>query len=115
MNSRRQQPPEYIGRNGRIIFNAIGQNATRFHVYDDGAAYAHMHRKPFEPRFNYDPSKGPRWSDHMQEFLECVRTGDTPRCNIDEAFIELVSYLMSVESYHAKRMVRWDAAKEEIV
>lgn len=38
MNSGRQQPPEYVGKNGRIIFNAIGQGASRFYVYDDGPA-----------------------------------------------------------------------------
>lgn len=115
MNSGRQQPPEYVGKNGRIIFNAIGQSASRFYVYDDGPAYPHMGREPMEPRYSYDPGTGPRWPNHMENFLECVRTGDKPRCHIDEAFIEVVSYLMSVASYCEKRLVRWDAQNEQIV
>jgi predicted dehydrogenase len=115
MNSGRQQPPEYVGKNGRIIFNAIGQAASRFCVYDDGPAYPHMRRQELEPRFSYDPNTGPRWPNHMENFLECVRSGEQPRCHIDEAFIEAVSYLMSVVSYREKRLVRWDADNEQIV
>ena len=33
----------------------------------------------------------------------------------DEAFIEAVSYLMSVVSYREQRLVRWDAENERIV
>ena len=32
-----------------------------------------------------------------------------------EAFIEAATVLMSVESYHQKRQVRWDPVNEEIV
>ncbi len=51
----------------------------------------------------------------MQDFLRCVRTGERPKCNEDEAFIEAVAYLMSVQSYHGKREVRWDPEAEAIV
>jgi hypothetical protein len=44
-----------------------------------------------------------------------VRTRETPRCNEDEAFIEAATLLMSVESYHQKRQVRWNPEDEEIV
>jgi len=44
-----------------------------------------------------------------------VRTGGRPKCHIDEAFIEIATALMSVESYHLKRQVRWDPEKEDIV
>ena len=43
------------------------------------------------------------------------RTGERPKCNEDEAFIEVVTLLMSVASYHEKRQVRWDPAAEVIV
>ena len=45
----------------------------------------------------------------------CVRTRERCQCNEDEAFIEVATLLMSVKSYFAKRQVRWDKAKEEIV
>jgi len=115
MNSGRQQPPEYVGKQGRIIFNRIGQSASSFVMYGDGPAYPHMHRKAMEPRYNYDPAGGPQWPSHMDDFLQCVRTGGQPKCNIDESFIEAVTFLMSVVSYRERRLVRWDAKKQEIV
>ena len=68
-----------------------------------------------KPTYTYDPTDGPQWPTHMNDFLRCVRTGETPKCNVDEAFIEVVTLLMSVQSYHEKRQVRWDPAAEEIV
>ncbi len=115
MNSKREQPPEYIGREGRLIFNSIGQSANRFWIYPDGPAFPHMQRKPIEPTYVYDLAKAPRWPSHMDDFLQCVRTGGAPKCNIDEAFIEIATVLMSTESYRLKREVRWDPRREEIV
>ena len=114
MNSSREQPPEYIGKNGRIFFNAIGQDADHFVVYPDTNAFPHM-AKPPKPKYVYDPTKAPQWPTHMNDFLNCVRTGGRPKCNEDEAFIEVVTLLMSVQSYHMKREVRWDSAAEQIV
>ena len=113
MNSNRDQPPEYIGRDGRLIFNAIGQDASTFHIYGDHPAYPHMGRYS-EPEEAYDRQAGPRWPNHMEDFLQCVRTGETPKCNIDEAFIGAATMRMSVESYFQKRTVRWNRATEEI-
>jgi predicted dehydrogenase len=115
MNSKREQPPEYIGRDGRLIFNSIGQSANRFWIYPDGPAYPHMARKPLEATHIFDPATGEKWPSHMENFLQCVRTGDRPKCNIDEAFIEIATVLMSTEAYHRTREVRWDAKKEDIV
>ncbi len=114
MNSQREQPPEYIGRDGRIIFNAIGQDANRFWMYPDGPAFPHMGRMP-KPTYEYDRAKAEKWPSHMDDFLACVRTGGRPKCNIDEAFIEVATLLMSTEAYRLKREVRWDAKREEIV
>ena len=113
-NSRRNQTPEFCGRDGRMVFNAIGQAANRFEVYRDGPAWR-MKSKPPEPIDFYNPGKGPRWPNHMENFLQCVRTGETPRCNVDEAFVETATIVMSVESYHQKRQVRWDPDQEKIV
>lgn len=114
MNSAREQAPEYIGKTGRIFFNGIGQDANRFYVYGDSPAFPHM-GKEVKPTYTYDPADGPAWPTHMEDFLRCTRTGERPKCNIDEAFIEVVTLLMSVESYHQKRQVRWDPAAEKIV
>jgi predicted dehydrogenase len=114
MNSDRQQPPEYIGKNGRLIFNGIGQDANQYVIYEDRPAFPHMSRLP-KAKDTYQPAAAGEWPTHMHDFLECVRTGERPRCNVDEAFIEVATYLMSVRSYHEKREVRWDSEREEIV
>ncbi|MEK7404558.1 MAG: Gfo/Idh/MocA family oxidoreductase [Acidobacteriota bacterium] len=54
-------------------------------------------------------------SGHMENFLECVRTRQTPRCGVDRAFEEAVAIVMSVEAYRRERRVRWDPVREEIV
>ncbi len=54
-------------------------------------------------------------SSHMENFLDCVRSREVPRCGIDRAFEEAVALLMSLEAYRRGRMVRWDPAKEAIV
>ncbi len=114
MNSNRCQAPEYIGKDGRLVFDGIGQDAANYNIFDDKPAY------PFkggttEPVESFDPSKAPHWPTHMQDFLQCVRTGGRPKCNEDEAFIEAATLLMSVESYRQKREVRWDPVGERIV
>ena len=97
-----------------MVFNSIGQDANRFEVYKDGPAWT-MGGRPPEVVQRYVPGKADRWPNHMENFLQCVRTGEKPRCHEDEAFIETAILLMSVESYHKKRQVRWDLEKEEIV
>lgn len=114
MNSKRIQPPEYIGRDGRIIFSGIGQDAKQFWVYPDGQAYPHLGKMP-EPIHTSNPATGEKWPSHMDDFLRCVRTREQPKCNIDESFIEVVTLLMSMEAYRKKREVRWDPKREEIV
>lgn len=115
MNSSRDQTPEYIGRNGRIIFNSIGQSANMFEVYADEKAYKPAVYKAAEPTYFFKAGKEHIRPDHLQDFLDCVRTREKTRCNEDEAFIEAVTLIMSVESYNQKRQVRWDPVKEEIV
>jgi predicted dehydrogenase len=52
---------------------------------------------------------------HMQNFLDCVRSGAEPNCPFDVGFRVSIACRMSVESYRQQRTMRWDAAKEEIV
>ena len=54
-------------------------------------------------------------SPHMQDFLDCVRSRELPRCHVDRAFEEAVALLMSLEAYRRDAKVRWDPVKEEIV
>jgi predicted dehydrogenase len=115
MNSNRRQTPEFIGRNGRMIFNEIGQDASMFETYADEPAYRPARYPQPKPTFSFTPQKEHRKPSHMENFLQCVRTREQPWCNEDEAFIEAVTLLMSVESYRQRRQVRWDREKEAIV
>ncbi len=115
MNSRRSQTPEYIGREGRMIYDSIGQNASLFEIYPDEHAHRIARHPQAKPTHFFKAGKEHRRPDHMQDFLDCVRTREKPRCNEDEAFIETAVIAMSMESYRQKRQVRWDAVKEEIV
>jgi len=114
-NTRRQQTPEYIGREGRMVFNAIGQNASQFEIFPDASAYRNSRHAPLEAGFFFAPTREHRKPDHITDFLQCVRTRQKPQCNEDEAFIETAVLMMSQESHRLKRQVRWDAEKEEIV
>jgi hypothetical protein len=115
MNSRRNQTPEYIGRDGRMIFSDIGQNASLFEIYGDERAYKPSRYPQPKPTFFFAAGKENAKPDHFQDFLNCVRTRGKTQCNEDEAFIEAATLLMSVEAYKQQRQVRWDPVKEEIV
>jgi hypothetical protein len=54
-------------------------------------------------------------SSHMENFIDCVRSRERPRCHVDRAFEEAVTLLMSLEAYRRDAKVRWDPVKEEIV
>jgi predicted dehydrogenase len=70
--------------------------------------------KPVPP--DYEMKKGElEVSSHMRNFVDCIRSGETPRCGIDRAWEEAVTVVMSVEAYRKERKVRWDPVKEQIV
>jgi predicted dehydrogenase len=115
MNSRRSQTPEYIGRDGRVIYNSIGQNASMFEVYPDQAAHQIARRPQPEPTEFFRPGKEHRRPDHMEDFFQCVRTRQPTRCNEDEAFVETAVICMAMEAYRTKREVRWDRQREIII
>jgi len=52
---------------------------------------------------------------HMQNFLDCVRSGQQPNCPFELGFRVAIACRMAVESYRQQRTVRWDAAREEII
>lgn len=52
---------------------------------------------------------------HMQNFIDCIRSGETPNCPFDVGYRVSIACRMAVESYRQGRTMKWDAAKEEIV
>ncbi len=52
---------------------------------------------------------------HMQNFIDCVRSGKEPNCPFEIGFRISIACRMAVESYRQGRAMRWDPVKEEIV
>ncbi len=52
---------------------------------------------------------------HMQNFFDCIRSGDETNCPFEVGFRVSIACRMSVESYRQGRTMRWDPAKEEMV
>ena len=51
---------------------------------------------------------------HLKEWLQCIRTGGTPSCNIDRGFEEAITAHMGTRAYLEGRHMYWDKEKEEI-
>jgi predicted dehydrogenase len=52
---------------------------------------------------------------HMENFLDCIRTGKEPNCPFEVGFRVSIASRMAVDSYRQGRTLRWDSQKEEIV
>lgn len=51
---------------------------------------------------------------HLREWLECIRTGKQPSCDIEQGFQEAITAHMGTRAYLEGRTMYWDAEKEEI-
>jgi predicted dehydrogenase len=52
---------------------------------------------------------------HIQNFLDCVRSGATPNCPFELGFRVSIACRMAVDSYRNGRAMRWDSRSETIV
>ena len=52
---------------------------------------------------------------HIKEWIQCIRDGKQPSCNIDQAFEEAITAHMGTIAYHENRKVFWDAENEKII
>jgi predicted dehydrogenase len=52
---------------------------------------------------------------HIKEWLDCIRNGGVPSCNIQQGFEETITFRMANISYLEQRMVRWDPVQKIIV
>jgi len=52
---------------------------------------------------------------HMQNFVDCIRTGKEPNCPFELGFRVSIACRMAVDSYRFGRTLRWEPKKEEIV
>jgi predicted dehydrogenase len=53
--------------------------------------------------------------EHMENWLECLRTRKQPVATVHDGFAQSVACMMAAESYWTGKKVYWDAGKEEIV
>lgn len=52
---------------------------------------------------------------HIKEWINCIREGGTPSCNIERAWQEGVTCQMANISYLEKRIVEWDPVNRKII
>lgn len=107
--SRTKQPVEICGRDATLRFDGIAHDVTRFEILPED------HHPGTDLPQGYDWRKTPRQPDHMEDWINCIRSRGIPKCSTDEAFIETATFLMSLVSHQQRRVVRWDAVREEIV
>jgi predicted dehydrogenase len=69
---------------------------------------------PVPPEFSMNVPY-PRGEQHMRNFIDCVHSRELPNCNINRAWEEAVTIMMSVESYRREKKVRWDPQTETVV
>ena len=52
---------------------------------------------------------------HVKDWLDCIRYGGEPKCNIEEGFEEAVACHMATESYLKGRTVEWDPVNRKLI
>ncbi|HEY5914579.1 MAG TPA: Gfo/Idh/MocA family oxidoreductase [Verrucomicrobiae bacterium] len=109
MNATDDQPVTLCGTDATLRFNGIAHDVTSFEIIP--SPYC---RKADLPK-GYEPGQTPGQPNHMADWFNCIRSRGTPKCSTSEAFIETATFLMSLQAQQERRMVRWDAAREEIV
>ncbi len=109
MNSTDNQPVTLCGRDATLRFNDIAHDVSTFEVIPAG-----YNQNPALPK-GYERGKTPSQPNHMVDWVNCIRSRGIPKCSTDEAFIETATFLMSLKSQQERRIVRWDATRQEIV
>lgn len=52
--------------------------------------------------------------DHLRDWMDCVRTRQKPRCDIELGYIVQVPLIMAMRSLVERKMAFWDPANEQI-
>ena len=52
---------------------------------------------------------------HVKDWLDSIRNGTQPRCNVDVAYHEAVACAMATESYLTGRRVEYDAKNRKLI
>lgn len=54
-------------------------------------------------------------TQHMADFLRCVRTRQAPACTVEEAHRSTTTVQLGMIAYESNSVIRWDEAAEQIV
>ncbi|NQX00785.1 Gfo/Idh/MocA family oxidoreductase [bacterium] len=68
--------------------------------------------KAEEQEFKFEGRHG---SEHMKDFLDCVRTRRKPFCGIEDAFQSTTAVHLAMIAYETRSVVEWNGVKEEII
>ena len=68
----------------------------------------------FRDKKSIEPDLPPR-PDHMQNFLQCIRTREQPACSGRTAYATMVVIALTIESYRTQKAMHFDPVKEELL
>ena len=54
-------------------------------------------------------------TEHMANWLECLRARTAPHCTVDDGFAHSVACTMAAQAYWSGKRLYWDAGREAIV
>jgi predicted dehydrogenase len=116
------EQPEQILFSWLSGFGNSSPSMTEEVLGDDGSIFKGIKEIRYSPekmnRPDGEPLNGTTPSyphAHMQNFLDCVRSGKETNCPFELGFRVAVACRMAVDSYRQKKTVRWDAQQETIV
>ena len=79
-------------------------SATSQYFANKGLLYAYRDGKRVDPSHL-----------HVKDWLDSIRTGGQPKCNVDIALEEAVTCAMATESYLTGRRVEWDPVNRKLI
>ena len=101
--------------NYKKIFGTNGtmdiQNANAPSYTADGGSAESKRQRKIVGKVDVAPIQRP---DHFLNWLQCMRSGETPHASIDAGFQHAVAVLMAVMSYDSGRKTTYDPAKRKI-
>jgi predicted dehydrogenase len=78
-----------------------------------------IHQEEFVQKFGYSsvqiPVKPRQVDGHMANFLDCVRSREKPRLDVDTGYRAQVTISMAVQSFREGKVLYFDPKKEEVV
>lgn len=95
--------PLFAYRPGLKSIDTVTSASEKFYL-DRGLTYTYRNGRPMDVSHL-----------HLKEWLECIRSGDQPSCDIDKGFEVTIACHMATRSYLEQRRVEWDPVQKRIV